>query len=99
MPYVAEFNRLANPAKFAQVAEAMGEDILSLSTVAASEGAVYAIGNMCSALSIPSRLRDVGAKAADLDGIAGMAFDAGYNRWNPRHTTKANFLALLKKAF
>jgi alcohol dehydrogenase len=99
LPHVAEFNRLANPAKFAQVAEAMGEDVRSLSTVAASERAVYAIGTMCSTLGIPSRLHEVGAKEEDLDGIAGMAFDAGYNRWNPRHTTKADFLALLKKAF
>ena len=70
----------------------MGEDIRSLSTVAASDGVVYAIGDMCSTLSIPSRVRDVSAKEEDLDGIAGMAFDAGYNHWSPQHTTIANFL-------
>jgi alcohol dehydrogenase class IV len=57
----------------------MGADIRSLSTVAASEGVVYAITDMCSTFSIPWRVRDVSAKEEDLDGIAGMAFDARCN--------------------
>jgi alcohol dehydrogenase class IV len=31
--------------------------------------------------------------------MARLAFEANYNRWNPRHTTHENFVALFEKAY
>jgi alcohol dehydrogenase len=54
---------------------------------------------MCLDLGIPPRLRDVGVTADCFDDMAQLCTQANYNRWNPRHTTTADFRALFEKAF
>jgi alcohol dehydrogenase len=97
--HVAAFNRIATPAKYARVAVALGCDVRGLSDFDASLRAVNAIETLCDDLGVPKRLREVGAKEEDFEEMAQHCVEANYNRWNPRHTTKADFLALLKAAF
>ncbi len=99
LPYGAEFNLTANPDKYARVAQAMGEDISGLSSMAAGEKAVEAIGKLCKEVGIPQKLRDINVEKEKLSEIARLCFEADYNRWNPRYTTEKDFLALLKKAW
>jgi alcohol dehydrogenase len=54
---------------------------------------------MCLDLGIPPRLRDVGVTEDGFDDMAQLCNQANYNRWNPRHTTIADFRALFDKAF
>lgn len=99
LPHVARFNMLANPEKFARIAAAMGRPVQGMSTLDAAKEAVHAIDELCSDLGIPSRLRDLGADEADFDEMAQQCLQADYNRWNPRHTTQADFRQLLQRAF
>jgi alcohol dehydrogenase len=99
LPHVARFNLIANPQKYARVAIAMGRPVQQCPTLEAAQAAVQAIEVMCLDLGIPARLRDVGVTEDVFDEMAQMCTKANYNRWNPRHTTTADFRALFEKAF
>lgn len=99
LPTVAEFNLIANPGRYADVAEILGVDCRGLSQREAARQAVAALRELCADLGIPARLRDVGVRADALEDLARRSFAADYNRWNPRHTTQADFLALFQSAF
>ena len=99
LPHVARFNLVANPQKFARVAIAMGRPVQQWPTLDAAQAAVQAIEAMCLDLGIPPRLRDVGVTEDLFDDMAQLCTQANYNRWNPRHTTTADFRALFEKAF
>jgi alcohol dehydrogenase len=99
LPYGAEFNLTANPDKYVRVAQAMGEDISGLSSMAAGEKAVEAIRKLCKEVGIPQKLRDIGVEKEKLSEIAKLCFEADYNRWNPRYTEEKDFLTLLEKAW
>ena len=67
-------------------------------TVQAAQRAVDAIERMCRDLAIPEHLAQVGAKPEMLEDFAISCEKAGYNRWNPRHTSKDDFLKLFEAA-
>ena len=98
LPYGAEFNLMANPEKYARVALAMGEDIHGLTTLERGQKAIEAIKHLCKDLNIPEKLRYIGGTEDKMSEMAKLAFEANYNRWNPRYTTYEDFLALFKKA-
>jgi alcohol dehydrogenase len=98
LPYVAEFNLIATPQKFARVALAMGENVQGLTTLEAGRKAVEAIKGLNKDLGIPERLRDIGVTEDKIPEMATLAFESNYNRWNPRYTTVEDFLLLFKKA-
>jgi alcohol dehydrogenase len=99
LPEVAQFNLIANPKKYAMAAAAMGRPVDGMAELDAAAEAVTAIRKLCSDLSIPSRLRDIGAKEADFEEMAKLCVEANYNRWNPRNTTYNDFLGLFQRAF
>jgi alcohol dehydrogenase len=99
LPEVAQFNLMANPKKYAQVAAAMDRPVYGMAELDAAAEAVNAIRQLCRDLSIPSRLRDIGAKEADFEDMAKLCVDANYNRWNPRNTSYHDFLGLFQRAF
>lgn len=99
LPTVARFNMNANPARYAQVAAAMNCDVAHLPELEAARVAVQAIAELCLDLGIPTRLRDVGVTEDSLDEMAGQCVEANYNRWNPRQTSRADFLALFREAY
>jgi alcohol dehydrogenase len=99
LPYVAEFNLMASPEKFARVALAMGENIQGLTTLEAGRKAVEAIRKLNKDIGIPERLREVGVKEEKLPELARLSFEAGYNQWNPRYTSYEDFLSLFRQAF
>ena len=99
LPHVARFNLVANPQKYARVAAAMGRPVQQLPVLDAASAAVEAIERLCRDLSIPARLRDVGARQETFDEMATLCAQANYNRWNPRHTTAVDFRALFDLAY
>lgn len=99
LPYVAEFNLLANPKKYARLAMAMGENIQGVKDLEAAYKAVAAIKQLCRDLGIPEKLREIKATEDKLPEMARLCVEANYNRWNPRYTTYDDFLDLFKKAF
>lgn len=99
LPHVAAFNMPANPAKFARVAQAMGEHTEGLPELHAARRAVDAISTLCSDLGIPGRLRDAAVTSDKLDEMAELCVQANYNRWNPRDTSKRDFQELFHRAY
>lgn len=99
LPTVARFNLLANPAKYARVAAAMGQPVQGVPTLNAARMAVDAIESLCVDLGIPRRLRDAGVTEDKLDAMAGLCVKANYNRWNPRNTTLIDFRNLFHEAY
>jgi alcohol dehydrogenase len=99
LPGALEFNLAANPEKFARIAQAMGENIQGLSIMQAAQKAIDAIKKLNDDLGIPQKLRDIGAEKERLPEMAKLAFEANYNRWNPRYTTEEEFLTLFQNAY
>lgn len=99
LPHVARFNLIANPEKYAKVARAMGRAVQAMPVLDAAGAAVEAIEALCRDLGIPQGLQSVGATREVLPRLAEQCAQANYNRWNPRHTTAADFLALFNAAY
>jgi len=99
LPYAAEFNLIANPKKYARVALAMGENIQGMTELEAANKALDAIKCLCRDLGIPEKLRDIKATEDKLPEMAKLCVEAGYNRWNPRHSTYNDFLTLFQQAY
>jgi len=99
LPYVMKFNCLSNMPKFAQIAEAMGEDIHGLSLREAAFKAVDALFQLAEDVKIPGRLRDLGISE---EAIPQMAEEAiGWQRLlanNPRQMTKEDAEAIYREA-
>ncbi len=69
LPHVMKFNLVANPAKFAQIAEMMGENIDGLSVMDAAQKSVEAVKQLAGDLGMQQNLADT--KMSDTD-IASM---------------------------
>lgn len=99
LPHVARFNLPANPARFADVARAMGADTSGMDEQQAAAQAIHAIDALCADLGIPPGLAAIGARPEQLEEMARLSAEAGYNRWNPRFTTLEDFRGLFRQAF
>ncbi len=99
LPTAAEFNIHSNPQRYARVASILGVDVSGVSDLDAGREAVSAMRSLCADLNIPARLRDLGVTENSIDELARRSFAADYNRWNPRHTTEADFRMLFAKAY
>jgi alcohol dehydrogenase len=97
LPHVAAFNRASSSTKYARVARAMGVDA-DAPGEPEGQSCVVAIERICRDLGIPARLRDIDADPAKYEEMADLAIAAGYNRWNPRETTRDDFLKLFQEA-
>jgi alcohol dehydrogenase len=98
LPYAAEFNLSACPEKFARVAQAMGLETSGMTAMESARAAISAIKLLCEDIGIPKNLREIGVKEEAIPKMAQLAFQANYNRWNPRYTTEEDFVMLFKKA-
>lgn len=58
LPHVMKFNLLSNPAKFAKVAELMGEEVRGLSLLDAAAKSVEAVRRLIKDLGLPQKLSD-----------------------------------------
>ena len=99
LPHVARYNLIANPEKFADIAELMGENITGLSTLDAAEKAIAAITRLSMDIGIPQHLRDLGVKEADFPYMAEMALKDGNAFSNPRKGNEQEVAAIFRQAF
>jgi len=98
LPYVMEYNLLACPKKFADIAQAMGENIDGLSLLDAAAKSVEAVRKLSRRLGIPQRLSEVGVDSSKIDEMAEWAFKDGNTACNPRPGSKEVFVELFKAA-
>lgn len=100
LPHVLTFNMIADVAKFARVAEALGEPVAGLSDRAAAAHGVEAVRTLSVDVGIPQRLRDLNIPESALDGLAEAA--SKVTRLldnNPRRVTLPDIKALYRAAY
>jgi alcohol dehydrogenase class IV len=98
---VTEFSLIGNPARYAHIAKAMGENVMGLTDLEAAQLAAKAIKTLIKDIQIPS-LRGLGVEKGKLEQLAPrMAEDAiasGSPGNNPRQATKEEIVELYKIA-
>jgi alcohol dehydrogenase class IV len=90
LPAVMEFNIVSNPAKYARVANLMGENINRLSVQDAAAKSVEAVKKLAIDLDMPQK-SNVKITDADIDAMVGELFEfqsSIINVQNPRHVTR-----------
>jgi alcohol dehydrogenase len=98
LPAVCEFNMLANPKRFAQIAAALGEKVDGLSEIAAAEAAITAIRKLSADVGIPSGLKALNVKEEDLKVMAQNAQKDACMLTNPRKATLEQVIGIYKAA-
>ena len=98
---VTEFSLIGNPARYAHIAKAMGENVTGLTDLEAAQLAAKAIKTLIKDIQIPS-LRGLGVEKGKLEQLAPkMAEDAiasGSPGNNPHQATKEEIVELYKIA-
>jgi alcohol dehydrogenase class IV len=99
LPYVMKYNAIANLEKFAQIANALGENIEGLSLRDAAEVAVRAMAKLSRDVGIPSTLSEVGVTENDIPALAEEAskVDRLLNN-NPRWLTVKEIDTIYREA-
>ena len=96
---VEEYNLIACPDRFAELAKVMGYDTTGLTTFEVAHKAIDGMREMCKAVGIPASVKEIGAKPADFELMAENALKDGNAFSNPRKGTKAEVVALYQKAY
>ncbi|MCL4464652.1 MAG: iron-containing alcohol dehydrogenase [Chloroflexi bacterium] len=100
MPYVLEYNYLADIPKFAKVAEAMGECLDGLCPREAAYKAVEAVRKLSQDVGIPQRMRDVGVPDSAVEAfVPGAMATARLMDNNPRRLTEKEVLDIYRRAW
>jgi len=99
---VTKFSLIGNPARYARIAQAMGENVEHLTVLEAADLAAKSIKGLVKDIKIPS-LQELGVDKEKLDKLAPkMAEDAiasGSPANNPRQATKEEIIGLYKLAY
>lgn len=99
LPYVMQYNMESSPAKFGDVARAMGVDTAGMDTRQAAQAAVDAVRALAVRVGIPQRLSSLGVRGEDLPRLAASAQADVCTPGNPRDTTVEEILSLYREAF
>lgn len=84
---VVEFNAMASPAKFREVARALGERVDHLPVREAAALAGPAIRRLCLDVGLPRDLNEAGVKPEAIPAMARDSMDVGATQNNPRMPT------------
>jgi alcohol dehydrogenase class IV len=99
---VTEFSLTGNPARYAQIARAMGEKVTHLTVLEAADVAAQSIKRLIKDIEIPS-LQGLGVDREELERLAPVmaedAIDSGSPANNPRQATKEEIVELYKMAY
>ncbi|MGC6389922.1 iron-containing alcohol dehydrogenase [Ewingella sp. S1.OA.A_B6] len=99
LPYVASFNLMSNLNRFKDIAKAMGENIIGLSSDDAAIKAIKAIQRLSKQVGIPHDLKSLGVKPEDFAVMAENAKKDVCQLTNPRKATKEQVIELFRKAY
>lgn len=99
LPYIMEFNLDSNPRKFAEIAEAMGEDTSKAANeLEAAKLALEAVRKLSRAVGVPA-LKETAFNPADAAKLADQAMRDVCTGGNPKDVTKDDMVALYLKAY
>lgn len=98
LPYVMDYNLSSAPARFARVAQALGEDTAGLSDEEAASLAAKAVHRLAEETGVPRTLTELGIESDRLDELARDALRQADLPGNPREATYEDLLALYRRA-
>ncbi|NMA14702.1 MAG: iron-containing alcohol dehydrogenase, partial [Clostridia bacterium] len=98
LPHVEEFNLIATPERFADIAEAMGENIEGLSLRQAADVAIESIIQLSQDVGIPSNLAELNVKEEDFRTMAENAMKDATSLTNPRTAQLEDIIQIYKNA-
>lgn len=98
LPHVSEFNVIGNAERFADIAEALGENIVGLSTTEAAGRAITAIKTLSKSIGIPQGLANLNVKREDFAEMAANAKLDACQLTNPRLASLDDVIQLYENA-
>lgn len=98
-PPVMRYNLAEHPARYAEVAEAMGVDISGLSDTEAAHAAVDAVEELIETVDLPMSLRELDVDADALAEIAETSMETIEIHDNPRDATAEDLLEIARDAY
>ena len=96
---VEEYNLIACPERFAELAKVMGFDTTGLTLYEAAQKSIDGMREMCRLGGIPSSIKEIGAKPEDFEMMAKNALKDGNAFSNPRKGTVEDIVKLYQKAY
>lgn len=99
LPYVEKYNLIADPQRFAELAEFMGENTEGLSTRDAAELAIKGMKQLSDDVGIPETIQEIGADPKDFELMAENALKDGNAASNPRIGTKEDIVKIFQAAY
>ena len=99
LPHVCRYNIIANPQKFADIAEFLGENIDGLSISESAEQAIKALFALSTDVGIPTSLKAAGIKEKDIPLMSDNAMLDGNAFSNPRKGNAKEIAEIFKAAF
>lgn len=96
---VEEYNLIACPERFAELAKVMGFDTTGLTLYEAAQKSIDGMREMCQLVGIPSSIKEIGAKPEDFEMMAKNALKDGNAFSNPRKGTVEDIVKLYQKAY
>ncbi len=97
LPHVMEFNLSACPERFRDIAEAMGEDVSGLPTMAAAELAVVAVRQLITDIGLAKGLRELGLTKEFIPLLSENALKDACLVTNPRAASRKDIEAIFRK--
>jgi len=98
LPEVCEFNKIACPERFADIAVALGEGVEGLSAIKAADVAIAAIRKLSKDVGIPENLAVLGVKECDFEVMGINAKKDACQLTNPRLATLQQVMSIFKAA-
>jgi alcohol dehydrogenase len=98
LPVVMEFNYLARPDRYIDVAKALGEAVDRLSPRDAAARSFAAVRTLAQDVGIPGGLSQFGVAEEHIDCVAAEAIKSGNVAVNPRRTSVEDLRHILQKA-
>jgi alcohol dehydrogenase len=98
LPVVMEFNHLARPERYIDVARALGEHVDGLSPRAAAALSFAAVRRLAGDIGIPAGLGEFGLREEHIDAVAAEAIKSGNVAVNPRRTSVEDLRRILREA-
>ncbi|OAT71722.1 iron-containing alcohol dehydrogenase [Parageobacillus thermoglucosidasius] len=99
LPHVMEYNLLANPKKFADIAAFLGVDIRGLSHMEAGRKAIEYIKQLTMEIDAPQRLSDIGLEKDEIPHMSLIALDDACMITNPRDVTVEDIEEIFRRAW
>jgi alcohol dehydrogenase class IV len=97
LPVVMEYNHLAAPDRFVEVARALGEPVDDLTRLDAARRAVDAVQKLAQDIGIPNSLSSFGVREKHVGPVVAEAMKSGNVPVNPRLTKAEDLETILRQ--